>query len=208
MRSITRETIIDRRLPVMRWSAVFAGTSVSVALWVLFQVLGFGIGFAALDAEDTGSLRAVAIGTTVWTFAAPFVAMFIGGFITGRLSGTGERKVGAMHGFVMWALTSLLGLFATVLIVSMLAESAAEGRATATLDVSNAADATGRVLLGLGASSAVALLMAVLGGAVGVRRHTRHRLRHDTVRTEPVPPPPPSPVVIAPSDQPLPERIP
>lgn len=221
MRPITRE-IIDRRQPIMRWSAVFAGAIVSVALWVLLQMLGMGIGLAAIHVDDAGSLRDGGIGTTVWTVVAPFIAMFVGGVIAGRLAASRERTVGAMHGFVMWALTSLLGILATVSMVSMLASGAwragvvalepaiDQQAAVSQQDVADATDATGKVLLGAGISQAIALLTALLGGAAGVRRNGRRvvetevRPPHDTERTQVVPPPPPgvSPTGVAPAGSP------
>ena len=205
MRPITRE-IIDRRQPVMRWSAVIAGAIVSVSLWVLLQMLGMGIGLAAIHVDDAGSLRDVGIGTGVWTLVAPLVAMFIGGVFAGRLAGSRERSVGAMHGLVMWAVTSLLGILATVGLVSMLASGVLQLDAQTTTvidqqDVAQATDSTGKVLLGAGISQLIALVTAVLGGAAGVRRNGKARVieetdvrhPHDTERTVVVPPPPPSP---------------
>jgi hypothetical protein len=210
MRPITRE-IIDRRQPIMRWSAVFAGATVSIALWVLFQVLGMGIGLAAIHIDDAGSLRDVGIGTTIWTLVAPLVAMFIGGAIAGRLSGSGSRGVGAMHGLVMWGLTSLLGILATVATVSALAEGAlhtgavAFDQTTTTVtgqDLSQATDATSKLLLAAGISQLVALVTAVLGGAAGVRRALVKRTNHDTERVPVVPPPPATPADVVPAGSP------
>jgi MFS family permease len=184
MRPITRE-IIDRRQPIMSWGAVFAGAIVSVALWVVLQMLGMGVGLAAIHVDDAGSLRDVGIGTTVWTLAAPFVAMFVGGSIAGRLSGSAHRTVGAMHGFVMWAVTSVVGLLATVAMVSLLAAGALRAGAAAfgpeidqqtvasTQDLATATDATGKILLGAGISQLIALATALLGGAAAVRRTRR-----------------------------------
>jgi MFS family permease len=202
MRPISRETILDRRMPIMRWSAVFAGVAVSVSLWVLLQMLGMGIGLAAIDVDDVGSLRSVGIGTTLWTLIAPLVAMFVGGVIAGRLSGSRERRIGATHGLVVWSLTSLLGICAIVMLVSMLASGAVRAGAVAFEDqvavqptpqeVTTAADTTGKLLLGAGLSQLIALVTCVLGGAAGVRGDYARR-RRDTVVTETVPPPPPPP---------------
>lgn len=124
MQPITRE-IIDRRAPAIRWSAVFAGAAVAVGLWILFQVFGMGAGLAAVDTDNAGSLKGVGIGTTVWSLLAPLIAMFIGGYIGGKLAGTRDDKIGALHGVVVWALTSVLGVLATVSLVSALAAGAA-----------------------------------------------------------------------------------
>ena len=51
--TISRETIlIDRRQPTLRWSAVFAGVACSAGFWMLLQLLGMGIGLAAIDVDN------------------------------------------------------------------------------------------------------------------------------------------------------------
>jgi hypothetical protein len=201
MRPITRETILDRRQPLLRWSAVIAGAALTISLWLVLQMLGMGIGLAAIDVDDAGLLRDIGIGTTAWTCAAPVVAMFIGGLIAGRMAGTHERAVGAIHGFVVWALGSLIGLATVVVMVTTLAAGAARAvDATMTIapqpqsqelthrEASQAANTVGHILLGAGATLLVGLAACVLGGAAGARSHRR---RADTTTIEtPVAPPP------------------
>jgi hypothetical protein len=124
--SISRETIIDRRQPAMRWSAVFAGAAVAVGLWVLLQTLGMGVGLAAIDTDDAGSLRGAGIGTSVWSLLAPLIAMFGGGLFAGWLASTRDPKVAGMHGVVVWAFTAVLGVMTTLWIVMALAAGAAK----------------------------------------------------------------------------------
>lgn len=109
----------------MRWSAVFAGTVLAVGLWILLQVLGMGLGLSAVDTDDAGSLKGVGIGTGIWTLIAPLIAIFVGSMLVGRLSGSRDRKIGAMHGSVMWALSMAVGLWAMLSVVSALASGAA-----------------------------------------------------------------------------------
>lgn len=125
MKPISREAIVDRRQPFMRWGAVFAGTVLAVGLWILFHTLGMGLGLAAIDTDDAGSLKGAGIGTGIWSIIASLIAMFIGAMLAGRLAGTREPKVGAMHGSVMWALATGIGLWAMFAIVSSLASGAA-----------------------------------------------------------------------------------
>lgn len=149
MRPITRETIIDRRQPLMRWSAVFAGAALAIGLWILLQTLGMGLGLAAIDIDDSGNLKGVGIGTGIWTVIAPLIAMFIGAFLAGRLAGTREPRVGAMHGSVLWALATAVGLWAMLSLVGAMASGVAQiGGAAASATgavVSGAAKAGGKL---------------------------------------------------------------
>jgi len=208
MRPITRE-IIDRRQPQLRWSAVFGGATVAVALWVLLQVLGMGAGLTALDLDDAGSVRNVGIGTSVWTLIAPLISLFVGGIVAGRLATSRDGRNGAMHGFLVWALASIAGLLATVSMIGMLtAGSNMPTRGVLSDDIrvhpslrstelQQATDRAGTILLGSGVSLLLGLGAAVGGGALGTRSTTNGRRRHRTQEV-PVVPPPPEPPVDAP----------
>lgn len=138
MPTISRETVlVDRRQPALRWSAVFAGAVCSVGLWMLLQLLGLGLGLSAIDADNVGSLRGAGITATVWSLIAPLVAMFFGGLLAGKLAQTYDRRLAGIHGVLMWALTAVVGLCATVWIATMIAAGATRGGA--------AFDATGHM---------------------------------------------------------------
>jgi hypothetical protein len=145
--TISRETIlIDRRQPSLRWSAVLAGAVCSVGFWMLLQLLGLGIGLAATDVRDAESLSGVGVGTTLWSLISPLIAMFFGGILAGRLSQTSDRKLAGTHALVMWAITSIAGLSATIWIVTMVAGGAVRAGSVA-LDATGGviSSATGRV---------------------------------------------------------------
>jgi hypothetical protein len=114
MQPITRETIIDRRQPAIRWSAVLAGTAVAVGLWGVFQLLGIGAGLVALDPDDAMSARGTALGIGAWSVLAPLIATLVGGFVAAKLANTYDRRIAGAHGFVVWGLTAIAGLVATL----------------------------------------------------------------------------------------------
>src|SRR3954467_4447137 len=126
MNPFTRETILERRQPQLRWSAVFAGAAISLGLWVLFQTFGVGIGLSAIDPHRLESLKGAGIGTGIWSFISPIIAMFFGGLIGGWLAGTRERGVGGAHGAIVWALSSIAGVLATLWLVGALAGATAQ----------------------------------------------------------------------------------
>ena len=184
MQPITRE-IIDRRQPAIRWSAVFAGTAVASGIWILLQIFGMGAGLVSLD-------RGAGIGSGAWALIVPFIAMFIGGLVAGSLAGTRDEKLGALHGVVVWALTSVLGVLATVALIRAIAAGVAH-TADVVIVTHDATRAAGRALLGAGVSLLVSLGTALLGGLLAVRgfhHEERRRERHTTVQTPVVPPPP------------------
>jgi len=179
--TINRETVlIDRRQRTLRWSAVFAGTLCSIGFWILLQLIGVGLGLTAADASDTRSLHTAGVGTTTWSLVSPLIATFFGGIIAGKLAQTYDRKLAAAHGLVMWAITSIVGLCATIWIVSMIARGAAmadragfdfDGGTTSTLgDRIAAVHDTGKALTVVGVSLLLSLITAVLGAMLALRR--------------------------------------
>jgi hypothetical protein len=124
-RPIVRETIVERRQAPVRWGAVFAGTFTAVGVWILLELLGTGIGLCSVDVERGANLRGVGLGTGIWSIVAPLVALFVGAVVGARLAGTRDRKIGALHGVVMWGLSSVLGVLAVVTTVGAIASGVA-----------------------------------------------------------------------------------
>ena len=131
VRPIVRETIIDRRQAHVRWGAVFAGTATAVGAWIALQLLGLGVGLSAIDTDQGGNLRAIGIGTGIWSVIAPLIALFVGALVGARLAGTFNRSIGALHGIVMWGVTTAVGVFAVISVVGAVAAGVARVGATA-----------------------------------------------------------------------------
>ena len=172
----------------------------------MLQLIGMGGGLAALELDDSGSLRSVGIGTTIGSILAPLIAMFVGGLVAGRLATTFDTKVGAIHGFVMWAIASLAGIFAVAWLVSTLVSGAAQmayGHVQTSQNVqldpdlraeeiARATKRAGQILLGAGVTLLVSLGAAVAGGALAARQLARPRQRTQEVPVVPPPAEPPS----------------
>ncbi|HUS31675.1 MAG TPA: hypothetical protein VMZ53_24400 [Kofleriaceae bacterium] len=184
--------------------------AVAVALWSLLQMLGMGIGLSSIDLGSEGSLRHVRVGNSVWSMLAPLIALAVGGIVAGKLASTFDQRVGATHGFVVGALSSVIGLILTVSLVSMLAGSSVSSATSRFLTTDNvlvtpsmrnaeraaAAKDMGKILFGAGLSLLVGIGAAVAGGALAVSPLNRRR-KHDTAEV-PVVPPPAAPPIDAP----------
>ena len=171
MPTISRETVlIDRRQPTLHWSAIFAGGACAVGIWLLLELLGVGVGLCARHAADTSrAMHAASAATRVWSLVAQVIAMFCGGLIAGKLAQTYERKIAGLHGLVMWALTSVVGMWASVWVITMITAGAQRaGYDMAGPDLS-AAD-TGKALVILGCSLLISLVTAVFGAVAALRR--------------------------------------
>jgi hypothetical protein len=121
MQPFSRETVLDRRQPTLRWSAIFAGVSVALGTWLVLQLLGTAIGLLLLDATDLDHVYDIGMGTSAWSLLAPIVAMFLGGLLAGRVAGYFDRRVAGVHGLLVWAIGSVLGVLAIAYSVSLLA---------------------------------------------------------------------------------------
>lgn len=89
------------------WGPIFGGALIASGVWTLLHLAGMGIGMTAIDPADASSLRGVSIGTGVWSLVAPILALFVGGLATGRLASPQGRATAAIHGAVVWSVTTV-----------------------------------------------------------------------------------------------------
>src|SRR3954453_4415337 len=92
------------------WGAVFGGTFVALGVWILLHTLGLAAGLTAIDPDNARSLKGVGIGAGICSMIAPLIALFAGGFVGSRTAGVIDRGTGALHGAVMWGLTTVAGV--------------------------------------------------------------------------------------------------
>lgn len=92
---------------VIRWNAIIAGTFVTLAVWAMLYTLGAALGLSAISPNSSTSLRASGIFTGTWSVLSPLVALFCGAWFTSRGAAARTRSIGAMHGLVMWSLSTL-----------------------------------------------------------------------------------------------------
>jgi hypothetical protein len=94
----------------LSWGAIFGGTFVALGVWILLLTLGLALGLSSVDSTDPGSARSAGIGTGIWSLIAPLIALFVGGMVASRTAGVVDKMGGALHGAVLWGLTTLAGV--------------------------------------------------------------------------------------------------
>jgi hypothetical protein len=139
------------------WGAIFAGAIAVIAIELLLNLLGAGVGAATVNPLQ-GQLpgQGLALGAVIWFVLSCIISLFIGGWIAGRLADSPSKRDGALYGFVTWALASLV-------LVYML--STAIGGV-----LGGAASVLGKTasLAGHGAQAAAPTVTNVIGQATGV----------------------------------------
>jgi len=156
----------DRPLKdLVRWGPVWAGLVIAVGSYLVLQLALVASGLVDLPTNGTED--------GLWSAAAALVAFLLGGLTaaaTAAWRGVGD---GILHGLVMWAvalvvLLALAGVGSGIALGS-LDTSQIFKDLTSTVNTtrtqSDAQDAAGWALLGLGA----ALLASVIGGAIGAK---------------------------------------
>jgi hypothetical protein len=106
------------------WSSIFAATAITLGVWLALHLFGMSVGLIAIDPDRARSLRGVGIGTGVWSLVAPIIALFIGGLVAGRVAPTINSLNAAIHGAVVWAVSSLLAMILAGMMISGLAHMA------------------------------------------------------------------------------------
>lgn len=95
----------------LTWSAIWGGAVAALGIWVLLYAFGLALGLSTMEPSDPSSFKSSGIFTGVWGLVAPLIALFVGGVVSGRGSGAMTRTGGALHGLVMWGVTTLAGVY-------------------------------------------------------------------------------------------------
>lgn len=116
------------------WSAVFAGAAAAAVLSVVLFILGFGLGLSALSPWGNSDGSTFGWTAIAWVAFTQIAASALGGYLAGRLRVKWTRLHGdevyfrdTAHGFLAWAIASLL----TVAVLSSATATIASGGAKA-----------------------------------------------------------------------------
>jgi hypothetical protein len=108
----------------LSWGAIFGGTFVALGVWLLLYALGLALGLSAVNPADPGSAKSAGIVTGIWSLIAPLIALFVGGVVASRTAGVVDKTGGALHGAVLWGLTTLVGVVLMGMVLSSLVGAA------------------------------------------------------------------------------------
>jgi hypothetical protein len=112
------DEVVEPSVAGISWAAVVAGAVASCALTLVLLSLGAGLGFSVVSPWSNSGVSATTfeIGTGLYFIVMAMISSAIGGYLAGRLRnrwlGVEATEVlfrDTAHGFLAWALASLLG---------------------------------------------------------------------------------------------------
>jgi len=101
-----------------RWGAIFGGVFIAAAVWIVLHLFGMGVGLTAIEPNRTSSLRAIGIGTGIWSGIVPIIALFLGGMVVSRLAPNPNRLNRMIHGGLVWSVATLAAITMLVMLAS------------------------------------------------------------------------------------------
>jgi hypothetical protein len=104
----TRHMTMEVTGPVS-WAAVAGGVFVALIVHILLNMLGAGIGAASIDVTPAeGEAQTIGWGAFAWWSISGIIAAFAGGWAAGLLSSGYGSRDGGIHGFLSWAVTTVI----------------------------------------------------------------------------------------------------
>lgn len=140
--------VIEPGVPGVSWAAVTAGAIASLALTLLLLAFGAGMGFAVVSPWSHSGVSATTfqIGTGLFFVVMAMISSGLGGYLAGRLRtkwiGVQSAEVlfrDSAHGFLAWALASVLG---AILLASPASSLVGAGLSGATQGAANSAQSS------------------------------------------------------------------
>ena len=141
----------------LSWGGIIAGVFAAVAMQLLLNLLGIGIGASSINATQGNQPgQGMAIGAVIWFVLSWILSLAVGAWTACQFSSHGDRRTGALQGFVVWAVS-------TVVVIYLL--STAAGNL-----IGGTASVIGRTasLVGAGAKSTAPGVAGVVSRATGI----------------------------------------
>lgn len=121
------------------WGAVIAGAVIAAAVSAMLVIGGTGLGFLSMSPwqHEGTSGSALAIGSVIWLLVSQIIAYGMAGYVAGRLRTKWTDAAGdeiyfrdTAHGFLVWALSAVVGLILLGSTVSSVVSGTAKAGAT------------------------------------------------------------------------------
>ncbi|WP_273755164.1 MULTISPECIES: YrzE family protein [unclassified Bartonella] len=120
------ETSLDKKYSFFHtpisWSAIFAGLVTALAVSICLSFLIAALGLSQMDFTSSSPFRGSLLSMGIGSLIVMVISLASGGFVAGRFA----EISGALHGFLTWALITLLMTLQAIHVVSSTANLSAK----------------------------------------------------------------------------------
>jgi hypothetical protein len=125
-------TLVEASAPsisAISWAAIIAGAFAAAAISLILISLGAGFGLSTVSPwpRNGATITTFSLATAIWLVVVQWLSAAMGGYLTGRLrthwTGLHTHEVAfrdTAHGFLAWALATVIGAFLLTAAVSQL----------------------------------------------------------------------------------------
>ncbi|UQZ88371.1 hypothetical protein C4J81_03765 [Deltaproteobacteria bacterium Smac51] len=86
------------------WSSIFAGAVTAIAIWIVMSIIGLALGFKIVDPKSNEPAHGLGKTMGGWHVLSIIVSLAGGGFMSGLLA----SQRGVAHGFLVWAIVTIV----------------------------------------------------------------------------------------------------
>lgn len=151
-------TTLAARDTRVSWGSIFGGVVTALAVSFLLSLLGSGLGLSAVDISTADAPDGLGTGMLIYTGLSVLISLALGGYVAGRLS----VAEGCVHGFLSWAVTVLLAVILSGMLVNS-AFNAASSIAGSVVSATGSVASGAGSLLGKGAAGVADLAKNAFG---------------------------------------------
>jgi hypothetical protein len=166
------------------WSAITAGTVGAIALTLTLVTLGSAFGLASISPWPGAGAKVTTftVGAGLWLIVTQWLSSALGGYLAGRMRtrwhGLHTDEVffrDTAHGFITWALATVIVAMITVIAVTISSLAATPAAPTLTPEAADAArKATAAFATFTGLSLVIGAFVGSVAGAIGGRLRDMH----------------------------------
>ncbi|EJF81167.1 TIGR04086 family membrane protein [Bartonella doshiae] len=120
------ETSLEERYPLFHtpisWSAILAGVVTALATSICLSFLVTALGLSQIDLTSSAPFEGTFLSVGIGSLVVMLISLSLGSFVSGRFA----ESSGALHGFLTWALLTLLMAIQAIWLVSNAASLSAK----------------------------------------------------------------------------------
>lgn len=112
--TLLRPSVITSDSPhPLCWGAIIAGSVAALSAHLLITLFGIGLGVQLIDpVADAEPVGKFSLGVGIAWSVSALLSLWLGGWVAGRFTPEPNRRLGSLHGVLVWSLATVIAAFA------------------------------------------------------------------------------------------------